>query len=228
MPGRVEHVNLQIVLVYLYVHLFRLRQHRHRRRRRVDATARLRNRNALDTVHPALVLQPRVRALSLDLEYYFLERADARLVDIHHVRAPPLPLRVPRVHPVQVRREQSRLVAARAGAYLDDNVLVVVRILRHKRKLQVALRCLVARLQLGDLLARQLDHLLVALIAQHLAQVVQLRRQRTGGARQLDHLAYLCLLARQPLDSSVVNGNIRIGHQPIYLIVSVFDCSHSV
>ena len=53
---------------------------------------------------------------------------------------PAVPLAVARVHAVQVGGEQRRLVAAGAGADLDDGVAVVERIARHEQRRERAPR----------------------------------------------------------------------------------------
>ena len=91
------------------VDFFRFRQHGHRRGRRVDAAARFGRRHALDAVHAALVLQPAVDALPFDERDDFLDPAGAAVAEVQDFEPPALTLRVPRVHPEQVRRRRAPL-----------------------------------------------------------------------------------------------------------------------
>src|SRR2546422_260382 len=75
------------------------------------------------------------------------------------------------VHPDEVAGEQVRLLAALGAPYLEDDVLVVVRVLRHEQHLEAALEVGHRRLLLGHLLPGQLPHLGVALGAEHLLRL---------------------------------------------------------
>src|SRR3546814_10094398 len=86
------------------------------------------------------VFQSREDAAAADLRRRFLEAADAGLVDPERFEPPPLDLRVALIHPEQVGGEQGRLLAAGAGAHLEDRVLLVGRILRKHQHLQLAVR----------------------------------------------------------------------------------------
>ena len=90
------------------------------------------DRHALDAVHAGLELEPRVGSVAADLGDDLLEPAGPALRGREHLHLPSPPFRVAGVHPVQVGGEQRRLVAAGAGAHLDDHVAVVVRIARHE------------------------------------------------------------------------------------------------
>ena len=160
--ARAERVDAQIFLVDLDVDLFSLGQDRHRRRRRVDASARFRGRDALHTVDAALVLQLAVHPAALDRRDAFLEPADAGVAARHHVDLPALPLGVLAVHPEQLAGEQGRLVAARAGADLEDDVLLIVGILRDEKDLQIADEGVAPGGEGFQLFLRQLAHVGIA------------------------------------------------------------------
>ena len=113
-------------------------QHGDGHRRRVDAAARLGGRHALHAVHAALVLQLAVDAAPLDHRDHFLQAADAGVAARHHLEAPAVALGVHAVHPEQLGGEERRLVAAGAGADLEHDVLLVVRILRDEQDLHLA------------------------------------------------------------------------------------------
>ena len=69
-----------------------------------------------------------------------------------------MPFRVADVHAQQAAGEERRLVAAGAGADLDEHVAVVVRILRQQRRLQLALEVRDARFGAGALLRGEVAH----------------------------------------------------------------------
>ena len=120
-------------------------QHGDRRRRRVNAAARFGRRHALHAVHAALVLQLAVDALAFDVDDDFLDAALAGFAERHHLELPALALGVARVHAIEVAGEERRLVAARAAADFDDDVLLVVGILGQQQHLELAVELLAAR-----------------------------------------------------------------------------------
>ena len=144
------------------VDLFGLRQDRHGGGRRVHASLRLGGRHALHAVHAALVLQLAVGAAPLDRGDDFLQAADAGLVAREHVELPALTFRVLAVHAEQLGGEQRRLVAARAGADLEHDVLLIVRILGDEQDLELGQEAVAARHERLELLVRQVAHVGVA------------------------------------------------------------------
>ena len=80
-------------------------------------------------------------------------------LDRQDVDPPALSLREAAVHPEQVAREQAGLVAAGAGPYLQHDVLLVVRVLRHHQDPDLGQQVLAAALQLGQLLLGELAQL---------------------------------------------------------------------
>jgi len=159
---RAVHVHAQVLFLHPHVHVLGLRQHGDGDGGGVDAAARLGDGHALHPVDAALELEPAPRAAALDEEDDVLEAADAGGARVHHLHLPALRLRVLRVHAREVGGEQRRLVAAGAGADLDEDVLVVVRVLGQDELLQLLLERGLARGQLVDLGLGQLGQLAVA------------------------------------------------------------------
>ena len=74
------------------------------------------------------------RRVARDLEYHFFDAAERRVGERHDLDAPAVALAVARVHAVEVGGEERGLVAAGAGADLDDRVAVVERIARQEQR----------------------------------------------------------------------------------------------
>src|SRR5581483_5846997 len=111
------------------------------------------------------------------------------------------------VHADEVPGEEVGLLAALGAAYLEDHVLVVVRVLREEQHLEPPLEVGHRRLLLGHLLPGHLPQLGVALGAEHLLGVVEL----AAGAAQLperldDRLQLGVAPARRPLGVLVARG----------------------
>src|SRR5687768_17457505 len=102
----------------------------------MDAAARLGRGDALHTVHAALVFETAVDAAPFDGGDDLLDATGAALTARQDLELPALPLGEAAVHPEQVRREERRLVAAGAGADFQDDVLLVVRVLRDEQHTQ--------------------------------------------------------------------------------------------
>ena len=114
--------------------------------------------HALHAVHAGLELQARVDLVALDLQRGVLDAVDRRVVRVGDVDLPALRLGVADVHAHDLGGEERGLVAAGAGADLDEHVLLVVRILRLQQDLQLVLERRLLRLELGELHLRQLAH----------------------------------------------------------------------
>ena len=149
-PGRAIDVDLEVLRVDLDLDLLGLGQHRDGRGRRVDPALRLGLRHPLDAVGAALELEHRVGAVAADLERDLLEAADLGGRLREHLGGEAALLRVAGEHLVQVAREQRGLVAARAGADLDDHVLVVVGVALDHRQADLLLELAQPLRRLGD------------------------------------------------------------------------------
>ena len=79
-------------------------------------------------MHARFVLQPRERAVAVDLADHFLEAALGVLGDAQQSGAPAALLGVANVGPIEICGPESGFVAARAGADLDDHVALIVRV----------------------------------------------------------------------------------------------------
>ncbi len=154
-PRGAEDVDLQVLLLDRDVDVLRLGHHRDRRRRGVDAPLRLGVGDALDAVGAALVLVDRVGALALDRVDALLEAAAVARAHLDRLPAEAAPLSVALEHPREVARPERRLVAADAGANLDDHVLVVGGIPLEQREPQLALE----PLDLGGVVGAELGEL---------------------------------------------------------------------
>ena len=110
--------------------------------RGVDAALRLGLRHALHAMAAGFELELRVRALPGDARDHLLVAAQLRGALGDQLDLPALALGVARVHAEQVAGEERRLVAAGAGAHLEEQVAVVVRVARQQRLLQLGLELL--------------------------------------------------------------------------------------
>ena len=140
-------VDLQVRLVDLdLADVLGLGEHRDGAGRRVDASLRFRLRHALHAMHAGLELELRVRAFARDARDDLAVAAVLAGIRAQDLHAPALPLGVAAVHPVQIAREDRGLVPARARADLEEQIRVVVGVLRH----EVHEQRLLARVALRD------------------------------------------------------------------------------
>ncbi|ABA50496.1 hypothetical protein BURPS1710b_3601 [Burkholderia pseudomallei 1710b] len=210
---RAERVDPQIGRIDLdFADLVGLGHHRDRARGRMDAALRLGRGHALHAVAARFELQARVRAVARDPHDHFLVAAEIRRALRHHLDLPALPLRVAQVHPQQVAREQRRFVAARARADFDEDVALVVRVLRQQHRLQLGREAAhpvarAAQLVLGEIAHRGVGE--------------QFLRGEFVGARLaplrvvLDDGADLRVLARQLAILVEVRGDVLAAQQVV-------------
>src|SRR2546426_3110663 len=163
------YVDLEVPIVDLDLDVLRLGEHGDGDGRRVDPAARLGHRNALDTVDAALELEPAPRPAPVHEEDDVLEAARAGHAGIHDLDLPALALGVLRVHTRQLRGEQRGLLAACAGADLDEDVLLVVGIARQEQALQLVLERRLAGGEVVHLGLSELDELAVTALRKDVA-----------------------------------------------------------
>ena len=123
----------------LEIDVLGLRQHGDGGGRGVDAPAGLGDRHALHAVHARFVLQAGEHALAGDGRHDLLVAAEIVLREADDLGLPAVQLGVAAVHAEQVGGEQGGLVAAGAGAHLEDGALVVGGVLRQQMHAQLLL-----------------------------------------------------------------------------------------
>ena len=200
---RAEPVDAQVLLGNVDLDVLGLGQHGDGGRRRVDPSLGLGRGHALHAVDARFVLHAREHAVALDEHDRFLQAANRRFGLVEDLDPPLLAFGVSHVHPQQLGREERRLVAAGAGADLDEHVLVVVRVLRDERLAELALERVAP---FGERTCLVVDHLPQLVVrrrrARHLARRCQLAVELAEGAEERDHRLDLGQRARrlaQPL-----------------------------
>src|SRR5678815_3522299 len=106
----------------------------------MDAPARLCDRNALNTMHSALELKLAKSPRTLNRQDNVAETPDSTLLSVHQLDLPAAPLGIARVHAQEIAREQGCLISAGPRPNLQQDVLVVVRILGEKQNLEFLLQ----------------------------------------------------------------------------------------
>src|SRR4030095_7858921 len=105
----------------------------------VNAARGLRRRHPLNPVNASLVLELRVRALALDEDRDRLDAPDPRVVAVHDLDLPAPALGGAVGQAEERRGEERRLVAAGAGADLQEDVARVVGVLGQEQDLELLL-----------------------------------------------------------------------------------------
>src|SRR5215207_1096613 len=101
---------------------------------------------------PALELEARIGAVAADLDDRLLDAADARLIEAHHLGPVAVPLGVAEIETEELRGEERRLLAARAGPDLENDVPVVSGIARQEEDLELVHESGLVGLEAFDLL----------------------------------------------------------------------------
>src|SRR6185437_6507860 len=198
----------------------RLGHHGHGRRGGVDAALRLGRGHALHAMAARLELEPGVRALAHDAGDDFLVAARLAGAFRHHLHLPAMALGEARVHAEEVAGEERALVAAGAGADLEEEVLLVVGIAWDEHALEV-------ELQLGELRARGADLLLGEFahrrVPRHFLRGVQVLRGVAIRDEGLDHGEDLGALLRELAEIVDVLDHRRVGKPRVDLLQPRFE-----
>ena len=226
--GRPVHVDLQVLGTDLDVHLLGLRQHGHGRRRRVQPSLGLGDGHALHAVDARFVLQARVRVLAAHLHHGLLETAALRLRRRQQLGLPAMPFGVAPVHVQELRRPQGRLLTARSGADLHDDVLPVVRILGDQQQLERAAELLGTPLGPIGLVAEEGGHLRLGLGGLHLPRLFRLRQHLPVLAVRPDDLLQLGERTTQVAHALLVVGHVGRGQLGGDRFVAGFDLRESI
>src|SRR5258708_556255 len=138
----------------------------------MNASLRLGGGHALHAVRSGFEFEQRIRPAADDAADDFLVAAMLARTFAQNLDAPTLGFGITRVHAEQVAGKDGSLVAAGAGADFQEDIAVVVRILRHQQALQLEFLGRDARRELGELF-----------LAHGLGLRVRTRRQLAGEAR---------------------------------------------
>ncbi len=155
-------VDLEVLVADLDVDVLGLGQHGHRGGGGVDPPLGLGGRHALDPVHAALVLQPAVDLVPRDGSDDLLDALGGAVVQRQDLGLPVVALGVAAIEPEEVGGEERSLLAARAGADLEQDVLVVVGIPGQQQDLESVGQLHQLRAVSLQLLLGQVPHLRVA------------------------------------------------------------------
>src|ERR1039457_1359306 len=148
--GGTEGIDADVLGLDLDLNFVGFGQDRHRDGGGMHAALLLRYGHALHAVHATFVLQFGVDLGAGDQRDHVLEAADAALTGGGDYHLPALGLRVARVHAEDLGGEQHGLIAARAGADFEDDVLIVVGVLGQQQDLEIFLDLHLLRLQFRD------------------------------------------------------------------------------
>ena len=120
-------------------------------------------------------------------------------------------LRVAGEHLEEVAREQRRLVAAGAGADLDEHVLVVVGVALDHRQADLLGELLELAGRLGD----DPPQLLVVAVGEQLAGALEVVVERPPARRELVGGLELAVLAADRRVALAVGDHVRVRHLPL-------------
>src|SRR5437016_4152130 len=226
--GRSVHIDPEILFLDLDVDVLGFRKDRDGDGRGVDPAARLGDGHALHAVHAALELQPAPGTFAVDEQDHVLESTDAGGAGVHRLDPPPLAFRVFRVHPGEIGGEERRLVAAGAGADLDEDVLVVVGIAWQEEPLQLLLERGLLGGEIVDLRLRELGQLAVAALGEDVTRLADAPQDVAVGGEALDDLDGLGVLLPEPGVLGGLAEDGGIGQRPRDLVGSLFDLAELV
>ena len=188
----------------------------------MNAAAGLRLRHALDAVHPAFKLQAGVGPLPADEQARLTHAAELRLVEVRDLGLPPVRIGVHVVHPIKCMRKERRFFSADAGANLQNDVAVIVRVARQQQDTQLLLEVCAAGPALLNLLVRDLVQLRVA---QQRLRLCDLRLTGGIGPVGLHNRLQLALLTAKLCEHRRIGIVRGVGQLALKLGIPVFNLS---
>ena len=141
-------------------------------------------------------------------------------VEPSSLRLPPALVGVMRIHSNQLRAEQPRFVAARAGADFENRVFLIVRILWQQRDARFVDAFVDFFVQLVDFRARKLRHVG---IGEHFLCVLQIARELFEAHSDVVQLAQFAVLAHQAGKQRCVRDDLRQRDSNGKLLVAPLD-----
>ncbi len=177
----------------------------------MNAPLRLGLGHALHTVAARLELELRVGPLPDDARDDLLVAAELRGALRDDLDLPALALGIAGVHPEQVAREQRRFVAPGAGADLEEDIALVIRVLRQQRLVQLGLELFHARARALQLVVGECLH---RGVGGHFLRRVGVALRLPPALVKRDDPAQLGVLARQLAELLEVLGSVLGGEQP--------------
>ena len=221
--GRPVDLHFDVLRPEVDIGLLHLRQDGDRRRGRVHPAAGLRLGHALHAVHAGLELQPGIGSRAADHEVRLLDAAKLRLAVVQKLHGPAARGGIETVHPEKAVRKQGALLAAHAGADLEDDVLAVVRVMGQQQDSKLLLECGGALLCAGQLLLAQGLQLGVGLPGHQLRRILHIPLRRAVGAVGRDDRGQLLLLAQPRRRLFRVGVKIRLLCAGAQLLIAVLD-----
>ena len=184
-----------------------LRDHRHCAGRGMDPAAGLGHRDALHPVHAALIFQSGIGSFSGNNEAHRFHAADPDLFKADRLDTPAPSLRVMDIHPVNITREQSGLIAASPRADLHDDIFVIIGVLGQEQDPQFFLedRDLVSGLR--QLFLGQCPKFLVILLSQEELGVFLIRLGFFIGLVSLHQRSQIALLLHERHEPLLVRSH---------------------
>jgi len=189
----------------------------------VDTATGLGDGHALHAVYAALVLEPGVGVVPLDLKDHFFVSADAGLIGTQQGGLPTLGSRIQGVHTVKIGREQGRFISSGSGTDLHDDVFGVPGISGDKQVPQLGLRLLQRLLSATQFLIDERHHLGVLFLSSQVARIRNLTLERLIALQRLRHrleLGKLLPIGAQPIR---IANDLWRGKQSVEFIISRQD-----
>src|SRR3989454_6363180 len=162
-----------------------------------------------------LELEPGVGPLADDLRDHFLVAAELGGALRDDLGLPALPLGVARVHAEQVGGEERRLVAAGAGADLEEDIALVVRVPGQQRLLQIGLEPLHAAARRLELIVGERPH---GGVGGHFLGGLSVALRLTEPLVERDDAGQLGMLAREPPELLQVARRAFRGKQAVEVL----------
>ncbi len=179
----------------------------------MDPPLRLRLRHPLHAVRAGLEFQAREGPVAGDAADDLLVTAVLSRALAQHLDGEPLRLGIARVHAKQIPGEECRLIAARAGAHLEEEAFVIARVPGEQERAQLRLRGGELRLQPADFLGAERAHAGIGVL-EHVARSREVALELVVVAQALRERLEASVLDRKVAELGRATRDVTGGEQP--------------
>ena len=217
------HIFIRNIDLNIFIHF---RDHCDGAGRCMDPSSRLRHGYTLNAVYAALVFQSRISAFSGDDKADRFHAADPDLFKADRFHAPAPPLGIMHIHSVDFAGKKSCLVAAGAGADLNNYIFIIIGIFGKKQDPEFFLKLRDLFFGRRQFLLGQGTHLLIALLFEHQLRVFGIRARLFVGLVGLHKGSQITLFFHEIAEAFGIGCHIRAHQLPGQILISEDNTLH--
>jgi hypothetical protein len=218
-PGGTEGIDFQIARIdFWQFRLWHRWHHRHRAGRGMDTALGFGFRHALHAVTARFKLQLAVNAVTRHFGNHLFVTAVFTHVFAHDLNPPAASFSVTAIHTEQIASKNGRFVATGSGAYFQETIAFIVRILWQQQHLQLLFQLFRRRFGLFQLFLRHFTHFR---IVQHHFCRGKIVLHLTPFQKTTADISQLRIFPRQATEPILIGNNTGIAEQRLNFFMAL-------